>query len=483
MSEVTQQDRPILDPRRVARMVATIALGTLSVVACSDLDTAPTGADSLAAGGASLQIGQASDVVPGRVLVGFTPGANPAAIANRNAASLDRPLRLAGAWVLNVPAGREATIAEALSRNPNVSFAEPDFIRTYGNPCETTGCIKPSDTYFGYKWDLHNDGTITTSTGVDEMATGKVDADIDWLEAFDQLGGGFAGSATIGIIDSGVYGGHPDLAGRVLAGYDFVDNDSDPMDEDGHGTHVAGIAAGSGNDGNGVTGVAWGSNVKILPVRVCGPNGCPTSAIVDGIVWATDNGANVLNLSLGGRFGSTAEQQALAYALSQDVLPFCATGNDGSGKVSYPAAFAECVAVGATDWNDDRASYSNAGSETELAAPGGDSEDPNGRSYILSSYFDGGYVFMAGTSMATPQATGLAALLHANGVVGASTIRNRMTSTADDLGSAGRDRNFGFGRINVYRALNNLTAGGGSGGGDGGGGGETPCRGGPKKCG
>jgi serine protease len=190
---------------------------------------------------------------------------------------------------------------------------------------------------------------------------------------------------------------------------------------------------------------------------VCGPNGCPSSAVASGIRYAADNGANVINLSLGGRFGSTTEQQALQYALGKNVLPLCATGNDGSRtNISYPAKFPECVAVGATDWGDARASYSNAGNEIDLSAPGGDSEDANGYSYILSTYNDGTYVFMSGTSMATPQVAGLAGLLHAIGVTGASNIRSRLENTADDLGTAGWDKYFGRGRINAYRAINNL---------------------------
>lgn len=456
----------------------------LFVAACADDPISPA-PDANAVDTPALGVNAAEESVPGEVLVRFRPGVDGLAVARAHGASVERGIAF-GIKVLRVPVGAEARVAAALSRNPNVEFAEPNFVRTFGFPCETTGCILPNDPYLGYKWDLHNDGTIKTSAGVVEMSTGRADADIDWLEAYDQLGGSLTGSAVIGILDTGVNPNHPDLSGKVLSGYDFVNNDNNPMDDDGHGTHVAGIAAAHGNNGTGVVGVAWGSNVKILPVKVCGPGGCPISAIVDGIYYAVNNGAHVINLSLGGRTGSTAEQVALQYALANDVLPICAAGNDGRKQVSYPAAFPECVAVGATNWSDGRAKYSNTGDPIELAAPGGDTEDrKTGRSYILSTYHDGGYVFMYGTSMAAPQVAGLAALLHATGVRGASTIRNRMTSTADDLGTSGRDRDFGYGRINVYRALNNITDGGDGGGGDGGGnggGGNGGGNGGGGKC-
>lgn len=438
------------------KRLTAIAAGALVLAGCQDTrePLAPVAAPEFSAAQAATPT--ASEYVAGQILVRFKPGADRAGVAAAHGASVQRELNLPGIFVLKVAPGRELAAASALSRNPNVEFAEPDYIRTHGVICGTGTCEPPTDKYFGYKWDLHNDGDLNNSTGAFVVNTGKADADIDWLEAYQQLGA-FTGSAIIGVADTGVLPTHPDLVGRVLAGYDFVNNDSDPNDDHGHGTHVAGIAAGLGNDVTGVAGVAYGANIKILPVKVCGPSGCPSSAIVNGIKYAADNGAVAINLSLGGRFGSTSEQQALQYALGKNSLPLCATGNDGSPRsISYPAKFPECVAVGATDWNDTRASYSNAGNEIDISAPGGDDEDPNGYSYILSAYNDGGYVFMAGTSMATPQAAGLAGLLHALGVTGASNIRARLEATADDLGTSGWDKYTGKGRINVYRAINDI---------------------------
>ena len=342
-----------------------------------------------------------------------------------------------------------------------VAFAEMDILYTLGVPCGTGSCTTPTDALFGYRWDLYNDGTITDEAGTDLAPTGLIDADIDWLEAFDAIGT-VPGSAVIGIIDSGIRATHEEFAGKVVTGYDFFDGDPDPADDLGHGTHVAGIAAGGGDDVTGVPGVAWMPEVQIASAKVCGYvfgifYACPSSAIADGIRWATDNGANVLNLSLGGPQGSSIVQSALQYARQNGVLPICAAGND-AGAVGFPAAFPECVAVSSTNWSDELASYSNFGPQVELAAPGGDFGDPTNYGFILSAYnsSDSGYAWQAGTSMASPQVAGLAALLHALGVTDADAKVVRMRSTANDLGAPGDDELFGAGRINVYTAVADL---------------------------
>ncbi len=441
------------------RSILPLALvSSVALFACADdqQPTAPTTAPLF------NRAQQADLFVPGRVLARFQPGAPAAQIAASQGASVQREVTL-GILMLSVPAGRELQVVEALNRNPNVQFAEPDFLRTFGNP----SLVSVDDPYFGYKWDLDNDGSIYSSTGDVIASTGKVDADMDWLEAYDHLGGAVPGTAKIGIMDTGIRDDHEELAGRIAAEYDFFAGDADAADDHGHGTHVAGIAAAATNNGKGVSGVAF-ANVTFVIAKVCGRSnpgpfgyGCPLSAIAEGITWAVDNGAHVLNLSLGGSSGSSAEQAALQYARANNVLPFCAAGNDG-GTVSYPAAFPECVAVSATDWSDNLASYSNFGPQIELGAPGGDDEDPNGYSYILSSYYSSptSYAFMAGTSMASPQAAGLGALLHTLGITDDDDKLARMTATADDLGPVGRDDQFGWGRINVASAVAGSSGGG-----------------------
>jgi serine protease len=441
-----------------ARALALVALAAAALSACADQPTGiqPTDSEDL------HQVTAVQDmIVPGRVLVKFVGDQVPSTVQDRygdRIRAFDVALRLGA---VEVPVGREVEVARELSRTRGVVYAEPDYIRTLN--------AAPNDLYFGYKWGLHNDGTINSSVGDELATTGAVDADIDWLEAYESL---IAANTsfqyvTMAILDTGIQQDHEDLASKIAGQYDFFDDDPDATDDNGHGSHTAGIAGAIGDNGKGVTGVAWHAQAELLVAKVCGPinpfqYGCPSSGTAAAIRWAADNGARVINLSLGGASGSSAERDALQYALSKETLAFCATGNDNS-VVSYPAAFPECVAVGATDWGDNRASYSNFGPETEISAPGGDTEDPSGYSFILSSYEGGptAYAFAYGTSMATPMATGLGGLLASLGVSTAAEIRSIMTSTVDDLGPNGRDDAFGHGRINANAAVAAVTGGGG----------------------
>jgi thermitase len=462
-----------------------MAAALLALAACDS--PAPTAAPAVAAPHLSVQ-GVSADsadenyiaplelvedgegyFVSGQVIARFRPGASEAQAAAAAGASVKRPMRLARTFVLHVPRGKELSVVRALARNPNVEFAEPDRVMIV-TPCEVGNCNRPTDPFLGYKWDLHNTGFVTNSAGTVLQQTDKVDADIDWLEAFDFLGGSFGGVARIGIIDTGIYPDHQDLFGRVIAARNFATGYAATLvkDRNGHGTHVAGIAAARGNNALGVSGVAFGANIRLINAKACdlylGADGkivtsCPTSSTSDAIMWATDQGANVLNLSLGGNpaavSGSVAQRQALQYARARNVLPLCATGNDNYAGVAFPARFPECVAVGSTGWGDARASYSNYGAEVELSAPGGDGNAAKtGNSLILATdTIANSYTWKAGTSMATPQAAGLAALLYATGMTSADAVLARLKSTADDLGAPGTDAQFGAGRINAYRAV------------------------------
>lgn len=441
--------------------------------ACVDGPVAPSTAMDGVPAAAVLQERPEAGHEPGRVLVGFRPGADGSAVAQTLGATLSREF-IPGAWIANVPEGTERSVARALSQNPNVVFAEPDYRRVFDDPL-CPDCSLPSDGLFEWQWNLHNDGDVDLGLGL-TLPTNAVDSDIDWLEAFQVLGTAPQGAVRIGVLDTGIRATHTDFCGKAVTWKDFYENPSStPFDPHGHGTHVSGIAgACADNGGSGVAGIAYGPNMEFVVGKVCAVDGtCLASAISEAIYWAVDAGANVLNMSFGDTAQSSAEAQALQYAAQNNVLPVCAAGNDGVRSVLFPAADPNCVAVSATDNGDDRASYSSFGPQVELSAPGGDIEDVLfGTSMIVSTWSgsDADYLQTMGTSMAAPHVTGLAAMLYSLGVTSAADIRTCLRNTADDLGSVGWDEEFGWGRINMHQAVlqagSCATGGGGNPGGN-----------------
>jgi PKD repeat protein len=437
----------------------TLLLGSLTlVVACSDTPETLVAPEAVEVSTARVTAPpQLPAYQPGVVVARF---AREAAVDDIIAAQGARVTRTIGQGmrVLDVPVGREQAVVSGLARMPGVLFAELSVPRTLGIPCADADgdCSVPTDAEFGRRWDLHNDGTVSDASGTVLESQGLVpDADMDWLEAHEELGA-FTEGALIGIVDTGIYGGHEDLSGRLLVQHDFFNIDPIAEDDHGHGTHASGIMLAHGDNGLGATGVAYGANIRVGMAKGCGNTIigyiCWSPDIADGIMWLADQGAVAINLSLGGESPSSAEQTALQYAQSKDVLPVCAAGNDGA-EVDWPAAFPECMAVSSTIWDDSRASYSSFGPEIEVGAPGGEIQHAQALDRILSTWVNGGYAYLAGTSMAAPQVTGLAGLLHALGVTSAADKRAMIRATADDLGPQGWDSEFGDGRINVWSAV------------------------------
>lgn len=265
---------------------------------------------------------------------------------------------------------------------------------------------------------------------------------------------------TVAVVDTGVLGTHPDLRGKVYSGHDFIDPGTSATDQNGHGTHVAGIIAATADNKRGIAGLA--RSAKILPVRVLDAKGEGDSATVaQGIVWAAKHGADVINLSLGSPLSDSAGRAAVAYAISRNVLVVAAAGNDGCGLLgsppSYPAAYPGVVGVGAIDQQGAIASYSNCGTYVDVVAPG---------SEVLSTMIarpDASlgcsptwtYCTLSGTSMATPYTAAAAALEIAREGTGwrQSAVAARLSATADDIGWAGRDDRSGSGIINPRRLL------------------------------
>jgi hypothetical protein len=245
---------------------------------------------------------------------------------------------------------------------------------------------------------------------------------------------------TVAVIDTGIEMTHPDLQGKVTKGYDFVNDKESPEDDNGHGTHVAGIVMAARND-TGVVGVSHGTSV--MPVKVLNSAGSGyISDVAKGIYWATDNGAQIINLSLGAPVDTDVLRNAVNYASSKGVLLVAAAGNEYGAPCQYPAAYGNVICVVATDSSNRLASFSNVGGE--LAAPGVSN---------YSTFLGGTYRYLSGTSMAAPHVAGSLALLR--GICTdctSSELIGTLRDTAVDLGAEGTDIIFGYGLVDLRAA-------------------------------
>ena len=314
---------------------------------------------------------------------------------------------------IKVPEKALEAIEAALRKNPNVEFVEKNLI----GQAE----FVPNDPGYPSQWHLP-----------------RISAPAGW----DLTVGSH--SAPIAVIDSGIDPDHPDLAANLVAGYNFVGGNTDTRDVYGHGTAVAGAAGAIGNSGIGVAGVAWASS--LMPLVVLDSSGYGTLAnVAAAITYAADHGAKVINISLAFNGSSSTLQNAVNYAWNKGLVIVAAAANASTNTPYYPAALDKVVAVSATDQNDNRASFSNYGTWIEVAAPG---------VAVYTTANGGGYLYGGGTSLSSPLVAGLASLVFSlnPGLTNAQVV-NLITSNADDLGTAGFDADFGWGRINVRRTL------------------------------
>jgi len=340
------------------------------------------------------------------------------------------------------PAGREALL-ERLRKDPNVEAAEPLYLYSSRR-------YVPNDPQFKAQWNLE----MIRMPHAWEVSRGEgvVVAVIDTGIAF---------------ADSGEFRIVPDLKGaRFAKGYDFVNDDDEPFDDHGHGTHVAGTIAQRTNNGEGVAGVAF--DATLMPVKVLDMNGSGTSAdIADAIRWSADHGAKVLNLSLGGGGRSQVLESAVAYARKKGAVVVCAAGNAGRGVVEYPAAYPGAVAVSAVGPTGELASYSSWGKDLDIAAPGGDKR-ARGREEdgVLQNTIDRSrpgqsvYAWYQGTSMATPHVAGVAALLFAAGAPGPDEVEGALFQGASHAKNSSWSEKYGHGILDAQGALDALGAAG-----------------------
>jgi len=399
--------------------------------------------------------GAPAERVPDQIMVKFKPGTAETNIQslNRSQGAAVKRIVAEAFVVLKVPASRSVDdLVESYRANADVEWAEPDYI------AHALG--SPNDPYFSYQWHLFDYGTPSGKS----VSNFGVQAPSAWNASTGS-------NVTVAIVDTGAayenytpYAQAPDLAGTTFVpGYDFVNGDTHPNDDESHGTHVTGTVAQTTNNSYGVAGIAF--NAKIMPVKVLDSSGSGSySNIAAGIRWAADNGAKIINMSLGGSSGSQALQEAIDHAQGGGVLVVCAAGNNGSSNVLYPARYPWCIAVGATRFDGARVSYSNYGSDLDLVAPGGDtSVDQNGDGYgdgVLQQTFASGqptnfgFWFFQGTSMASPHVAGVAALVWAaHPEYSASDVRNALEKTAKDLGASGWDQYYGNGLVNAAAAV------------------------------
>jgi hypothetical protein len=296
-------------------------------------------------------------------------------------------------------------------------------------PPQTSDALEEALVQGGSVKEVEVDFPIFLTSERVEWSVMRIDAPRVWDTVAGQ-------GVRVGIVDTGIDYNHPDLRNRYAGGFDLINNDSDPFDDHGHGTHVAGIVAADLN-GVGVVGVAPAASLYALKVLSNDGTGY-ISDLVQAVDWAIANNLDVLNFSLGTTYDSKILEKKLGEAASKGIILVAAAGNTGGGAVMYPAAYREVISVSATDSSDKLASFSSLGAE--LAAPG---------VAIRSTVPGGGYATWSGTSMAAPHVTATVALMMSNGQ---SNIRESLRSTAMDLGPVGVDSYFGHGLIHARPA-------------------------------
>jgi thermitase len=343
------------------------------------------------------------------IIIGFSGAAAPLP------AGLIRLRELGPQTVLARPTdGRDQhAVIAALQNDPTIAYAVPNVQRRLAQ--------QSSDPLRDRQWGL----TISGAESAWQRTRG--------------------GGVIVAVIDSGVDSGHPEFSGRLLPGFDARNGSSGAFDWNGHGTSVAGIIAAGNNNGIGGSGIC--PDCRILPIRACDLYGrCDDASVVAGIYYAVDNGARVINLSLGGPGDSTALRAAVAYAGARGVLITAAAGNEGGGAAAnYPAAYPDVIAVAAGDRNDQIGQFSNSGNYVSLTAPGVE---------IVTTLPNLGYGRTSGTSAASPFVAGALALLAAaRPELSADDLSCLLLSTVDDLGSVGFDDSYGHGRLNIGRAM------------------------------
>jgi serine protease len=410
---------------------------------------------------ATLDDESALEALPGEVVVDFRDDESRSQIDNlgRQLGVVFQPASsmVDTDEIYTVETGDPAALLQALRANPDVEAADFQFI--YGLPedalaaedeglpaddADPANAGFPNDPKYKYQWHLN-----------------QIHSKETWKAA---QGDG----VIVAVVDTGV-AKVPDLAQtEIVPGFNFVTNTPDATDDHGHGTHVAGTIAQSTNNGIGVAGVAF--HAKIMPIKVLSARGSGSvSGIAEGIRFAADHGAKVINMSLGGPMASSVLAKAVKYAHDKGVVVVCAAGNDGKGKVSYPAAYPHAIAVAATQFDESTTFYSNWGKEIDIAAPGGntrvDQNNDGMKDGVLQNTVVPGdtsrndYLLFMGTSMASPHVAGVAALVVGSGVTDPDAVEKVLKETArppkgdKSKITTGKDNRYGAGIVDAQAAV------------------------------
>lgn len=379
--------------------------------------------------------------VAGQIMVKFRDHGAAAGALRQHGLSDGPGIGSTGAHLINVPAGKELQLIEALAHNPAVEYAEPDHVVTPAT----------ADQYFPRQYALQNTGQAFTNTaGTLTIAAGKADADVDAVEAWNVTTGA---GIRVAVLDSGVANDNPDITPKVSARANFTTGETGD-DNYGHGTHVAGIVAATHNT-QGVAGTCPGCT--ILDGKVLNDSGIgSSSSLANGINWAVSNGSKVINMSLGVRASRTLET-AVNNAWNNGVVLVAAAGNGGNQTKIYPGAYPNVIAVAATDNTDAKASFSTYGvSWVDLAAPGVNvySTFPN-HTFVLGTQNNRslGYDVGNGTSMSAPIVAATAALVWSQNTGATSAaVRAKVESTADAI-MPGTGTYWKYGRVNACKAV------------------------------
>lgn len=465
-------------------MIRQVIIATISVFFLLLASSAPEAATVVKGNGKGKPVAapstptRAPKFVDGQVLVGFSAGITPQARADAHrqvGGRLIRTLRQLNVDVVAVAAGAVPVSVEAYRRNPNVRFAEPNYARRLTLPNEGSESwpysFPPTTiSFMNEQWGLHNTGQplfYDQFTGELGALKGVPDADIDFSEAWDRLTGqAIDQSIVIAVLDSGVDCAHEDLNGKCIHQQNFGPSVYGQADILGHGTHVAATAAAKTNNGLGTAGVGW--NAKVADLKVCYEEidellgfvfgYCNDADIAAGLSFAADQGYQIASMSLAGPEQSSTLNAAVDYAVAQGVLIVAGAGNAYTQDPMYPAGHPSVVAVGATDYFDNLASFSSFGkSWVHLLAPGVN---------ILSALSTEAcgvancYGWNSGTSMATPHVSGAAALIWGRmkalgRPVSNTVVRDILKNSADSAGALGQNFRAWVerGRLNLNNAI------------------------------